>query len=263
MTAALLSAHDVHLAYGDRAVLRGVTFVANPGEVVALVGPNGAGKTSLLRVLAGIVAPARGRVEVTGKRARSVAYLAQAEELPAHWAVREVVELGRLPYVGLWRDATAEDARAVERAMKRTEILDLADRPVDALSGGERQRVALARALAQEPRVLLLDEPTTHLDLRHQVRLFATLRDEASAGMAVVAVMHDLAFAAQADRCVLLAEGTVRADGAPSEALRADVLAQAYGAEIEILHAADGRIAALVARPSTATSAPTSTPKAQ
>jgi iron complex transport system ATP-binding protein len=140
--------------------------------------------------------------------------------------------------------------------MKRTGTTELGDRKVDALSGGERQRVALARALAQEPRVLLLDEPTTHLDLRHQVELFATLREEAATGMAVVAVMHDLGFAAQADRCVLLADGAVRADGAPADALRPEVLAQVYGTEVEILHAADGRIAALVARPSPLTPTP-------
>jgi iron complex transport system ATP-binding protein len=255
----ILSAENVHLAYGERTVVRGVTFAARPGEVVALIGPNGAGKTSLLKVLAGIAVPARGRVVVAGIRARAVAYLAQAEELPPHWTAREVVELGRLPYVGLWRDLGADDERAIERAMKRTGTLDLAEREVDALSGGERQRVALARALAQEPRVLLLDEPTTHLDLRHQVELFATLREEAAAGMAVVAVMHDLAFAAQADRCVLLAEGAVRADGPPAEALRADVLAQVYDTEIEIVRAADGRIAALVARPPNA--AATATPE--
>jgi iron complex transport system ATP-binding protein len=244
----LLSATDVHLAYGDRAVLRGVTFTARQGEVVALVGPNGAGKTTLLKVLAGILAPARGRVDVVQPRARSVAYLAQAEELPAHWTVREIVELGRLPYVGFWRELASEDASAIDRAMARTTTTDLATRTVDALSGGERQRVALARALAQEPRVLLLDEPTTHLDLRHQAELFAALRQEARSGMAVVAVMHDLGFAAQADRCVLLADGVVVAEGAPSDSLRADVLARVFGTDIEVLRTADGRIGALVPR---------------
>jgi iron complex transport system ATP-binding protein len=245
----LLAATDVRLAYGAREVLRGVTFATSPGRVVALIGPNGAGKTSLLKVLAGVVHPTTGRVEVAAPRARHVAYLAQAEELPAHWTVREIVELGRLPYVGAWRDLAPDDERAVARAMDRTATRDLAERRVDALSGGERQRVALARALAQEPRVLLLDEPTTHLDLRHQADLFATLREEAARGMAIVAVMHDLAFAAQADRCVLLAEGTVRADGPPDEALRPETLARVYETPIEILRTADGRIGALVARP--------------
>jgi iron complex transport system ATP-binding protein len=245
----LLSAEEVHLLYADRPVLKGVTFAVRAGEVVALIGPNGAGKTSLLKTLAGLVVPGRGRVQVAATRSRSVAYLAQGEELPAYFTAREVVELGRLPYVGMWRHLGEDDERAITRAMRRTATIELADRKVGALSGGERQRVALARAIAQEPKVLLLDEPTTHLDLRHQVELFASLREEARSGTAVVAVMHDLTFAAQADRCVLLAEGTVRADGPPSDALRPEVLAEVYGTPIEVMRASDGSIAALVARP--------------
>ncbi|MGH7438980.1 MAG: ABC transporter ATP-binding protein [Polyangiaceae bacterium] len=245
----LLSAEDVHLGYGDRAVLRGVTLDVREGEVIALIGPNGAGKTSLLKALAGLVVPGRGRVQVTGPRSHTVAYLAQGEELPPYFTAREVVELGRLPYVGLWGTLGEADERAIARAMERTSTTELAARTVGALSGGERQRVALARAIAQQSRVLLLDEPTTHLDLRHQVDLFAALREEARSGMAVVAVMHDLTFAAQADRCVLLAEGTLRADGPPADALRPEVLADVYGTPIEVMRNSDGAITALVARP--------------
>ncbi len=245
---ALLSAQDVHLSYGARAVLKGVTLAVHPGEVVALIGPNGAGKTTLLKALAGLLAPRAGRVDVGSPRARTVAYLAQSEELPADWTVREVVELGRLPYVGFWGDLTAADEQAATRAMERTATLDLQTRRVGALSGGERQRVALARALAQEPRVLLLDEPATHLDLRHQVDLFAALRDEAARGTAVVAVMHDLSFAAQADRCILLSEGKVRADGPPAEALRSDLLGEVYEIDVELLRTSDGRLVATATR---------------
>jgi iron complex transport system ATP-binding protein len=244
----LLSTDDVHVAYGARTVLHGVTLSVGSGEVVALIGPNGAGKTSLLKALAGLVEPARGRVHAPEPRARNVAYLAQSEELPPHWTVRDVVELGRLPYVGFWRDLAKEDDECVARALERTATSDLATRKVGELSGGERQRVALARAIAQQPRILLLDEPTTHLDLRHQVDLFALLREEAAAGTAVVVVMHDLSFAAQADRCVLLCGGKVRADGPPSAALRLELLAEVYETEIEIFRAADGGIAALAAR---------------
>jgi iron complex transport system ATP-binding protein len=245
---ALLSAHEVHASYGARTVLHGVTFAAQAGEVVALIGPNGAGKSTLLKVLAGIVRPTQGRVDAPEPRPRSIAYLAQSEELPGDWTVRDVVELGRLPFVGFWRDLGPDDRVAVARAMEQTATSELASRHVGELSGGERQRVALARAIAQEPRVLLLDEPTTHLDLRHQVDLFAVLRDRAAARMAVVAVMHDLAFAAHADRCVLLADGRVRADGTPSEALQTDVLGAVYDTDIEIYRGSDGRVAALAAR---------------
>jgi iron complex transport system ATP-binding protein len=245
---AILSAQSLQFAYNGRAVLKGVTLSVGPGEVVALIGPNGAGKTTLLKALAGLLVPRSGRVEVALPRARTVAYLAQSEDLPLEWTVREVVELGRLPYVGFWRDLSAADRRAVARAMDRTATTELAARPVGALSGGERQRVALARALAQEPRVLLLDEPATHLDLRHQVDLFDALREEAAAGIAVVAVMHDLGFAAQADRCVLLSEGTVRADGPPAVALDPDLLGEIYGIHVELLRSSDGRLVATATR---------------
>jgi iron complex transport system ATP-binding protein len=238
----LLSAEDVRFSYGARTVLRGVGLTVRAGEVVALVGPNGAGKTTLLRVLAGLLPAGPGVVRVAAPRARTVAYLPQSELLPHDWTVRELVELGRLPYTGLWRDPGAGDADAVERAMARTGVAELKDRLVGELSGGERQRVALARALAQEPRVLLLDEPATHLDLRHQADLFAVLHEEADRGTASVAVMHDLGFAAQAHRCVLLADGTVRADGPPSVALRAELLTEVYETEVELLHTADGRV---------------------
>ncbi len=239
---ALVSADDLRFAYGKRAILRGVTLAVARGEIVALIGPNGAGKTTLLKTLAGLLVPAGGLVRAPLPRARTVAYLAQSEELPGDWSVREIVQLGRLPYVGLWRRPAAHDEDAVQRAMERTAILGLAARPVGTLSGGERQRVALARALAQEPLVLLLDEPTTHLDLRHQADLFASLRAEAARGVGIVVVMHDLGFAAQTDRCLLLAEGTVRAEGRPADVLRPSLLREVYETEVEVLRAEDGRL---------------------
>ncbi|MDP9150629.1 MAG: ABC transporter ATP-binding protein [Myxococcota bacterium] len=239
---ALLVAEDLVFAYGTRSVLCGVTVEVTAGEMIALVGPNGAGKTTLLKALAGLLNPASGRVRGPTSRARDVAYLAQSEELPTDWSVREVVQLGRLPYTGMWRSPAHGDAQAVRGAMERTATLDLAARRVDSLSGGERQRVALARALAQEPRVLLLDEPTTHLDLRHQVELFEALRAEAKRGVAVVVVMHDLGFAAQADRCVLLVQGKVRAAGTPADVLQRPLLREVYGTDVEVLRALDGRL---------------------
>ncbi len=251
MTAAL-SASDVHFSYGARPALAGVSLAVRPGEIVALVGPNGAGKTTLLKLLAGLLVPGHGVVQVLAPRHRTVAYLAQSEELPSDWSVREVVELGRLPYVGFWRVAAPSDAVAVQRAMERTAILERAGCRIGSLSGGERQRVALARALAQEPRVLLLDEPTTHLDLRHQTELFATLRMEAARGVAVVSVMHDLALAALADRCVMLSEGRVRADARAADVLRSDLLSEVYRTDVEVLRTNDGRLAIMATQPSVA-----------
>ena len=246
----VLAADDVRVSYGARSVLRGVTVAVRAGEITALVGPNGAGKTTLLKVLAGLLAPASGSSRGPAPRARTVAYLAQSAELPADWLVGEVVELGRLPWVGSWRDLGAEDEQAVRVAMDRTGTLGLARRRVGTLSGGERQRVALARALAQTPRVLLLDEPTAHLDVRHQLELFAVLRAEARRGVGVVAVLHDLALGAEADRCVLLCGGAVRADGRPRDVLLPGLLRQVYETDFEVLGTSDGRIVVAPARAS-------------
>ena len=238
----LLDAAHVDFSYGPRRVVCDVTLSLRSGEIVALIGPNGAGKTTVLKLLAGLLIPDVGRIGVSGSRPRTVAYLAQADELPSDWSVREVVELGRLPYVGLFRDLAPHDDRIVRDAMERAKVALLADRLVGTLSGGERQRVTLARALAQEPRVLLLDEPTAHLDLRHRVDLFSTLRAEAARGVGVVAVMHDLTFAAQADACVLLADGRLRAEGRPGDVLRPDLLSPIYETDLALLHAPDGRV---------------------
>jgi iron complex transport system ATP-binding protein len=238
----VLDADHLHFSYGRRAVITDVTLALSPGEIVALIGPNGTGKTTLLKMLAGLLVPSSGRVSTDGPRPETIAYLSQSDELPLDWSVREVVELGRFPYVGLWRDLSPNDEEVVKDAMDRTSVSSLAARLVASLSGGERQRVALARALAQTPRALLLDEPTTHLDLRHQAHLFATLRAEAARGVGVVTVMHDLAFASLADRCVLLADGAIRATGSPADVLRPDLLEQVYGTGVEVIRAHDGRI---------------------
>lgn len=238
----LLSAENIGFGYGSRPVLSDVTLAVAPGEIVALVGPNGAGKTTLLKLLAGLLVPGAGRVRVVGSRPKTVAYLAQSEGLPPDWMVHEVVALGRLPFVGLWRDLRPEDARAVRSAMEQTRVLELAERPVASLSGGEGQRVALARALAQEPRVLLLDEPSAHLDLRHRVDLFETLRAQATRGVGVVAVVHDLSFAAGADRCIVLSGGSVVADGPPAAVLSSKLLSDVYETAVEVLRMADDRI---------------------
>ncbi len=244
-----LQVREISFAYGRAKVLSGVSMSVAAGEIVALIGPNGAGKTTLLKIAAGLLRPAAGSVTVTATRPHAVAYLAQVEPLPDDWTAREIVELGRLPHAGLFRSLSPEDHAAVRSALDRTGLSALADRTLATLSGGERQRVALARALAQEPSVLLLDEPTNHLDPRRQVELFATLRAAARAGMGVVAVVHDLLFASQADRCLLLAGGGIAASGPPSAVLRPETLSAAYGTAMDVLRTEDGRLIALPAVP--------------
>jgi iron complex transport system ATP-binding protein len=237
-----LAAEGVGLRYGGREVLRDVSLALYAGDFACLLGPNGAGKTTLLRILAGALAPTAGRVELPTPAAGRVAYLVQGDVLPPDFFARDVVRLGRLPHRGLWAGPTRADEEAVERAMARTATLAFADRRVGSLSGGERQRVALARALAQEPHVLLLDEPTSHLDVAHRSDLFALLRERAAEGVATLAVVHDVAFAAHAPRAVLLERGRVLADGPTRQVLSAPLLERAFGLRFDALRGDDGRV---------------------
>jgi len=230
---------------GGRRVLDGVSLRARLGEVVGLVGPNGAGKTTLLRACNGSLAPTAGRVEVDGDRvaglsaretARRVATVPQEPSLGFDFPVREAVAMGRTAHVPRFGRRGPDDRAAVDRALDRAAVTDLADRPVTELSGGERARVSLARALAQAAPVLLLDEPTANLDVGHQVRTLSLVRGLAGDdGRAVVAAVHDLDLAARfCDRLVLLADGSVRAAGDPGAVLAPDALADAFGVRTRV-----------------------------
>jgi ABC-type cobalamin/Fe3+-siderophores transport system ATPase subunit len=238
----VLEAEDVHLDRGGRAILRGVSFALFPGEAVALVGPNAAGKSTLLRVLTGLLPRARGRVRLGGRAleawsrtavARQVALVLPESEESTALAVADRVALGRYPYRGPFRPLLSEDRAAVERALRQTGIEGLGRRRLATLSAGERQLAGLARGLAQEPRVLLLDEPAAHLDVGHQLRLFRVLDEIRACGVAVLAVVHDLARAAQwSERLVVLDRGAVAAEGSPAEVLESDACMRAFGVRI-------------------------------
>lgn len=221
-----LQADGLRLALGGRAVVDGVSLALRAGEWAALVGPNGAGKSSLLSLLAGLRAPDAGRVTLAGRpladwparaRAQRLAWLSQQGESDGEISALDVVRLGRLPQQGLFGAPTAHDEAVVRAAMAETECEAFAARRLNALSGGECQRVLLARALAVEAPVLLLDEPTTHLDAPHQRALVRSLARRARAGAAVAAVLHDLNLALAADRLLVMARGRLVADGAPAE----------------------------------------------
>jgi iron complex transport system ATP-binding protein len=242
----LLSLEAVTAGYGRRTVLRSLSLALDEGERVALVGPNGAGKTTLLRVAGGVLRPASGRVVAQGRdlaatppRQAALAVSGVAQDEPAEFAftVRESVALGRVARLRPWTAAAEEDRAAVEDALGRLDLREVADRPVPTLSGGERRRVALARCLAQDARVLLLDEPTAHLDLGHEVALLSLLRSLArERGKAVLAALHDLNLASLfADRVVLLVAGSVVAQGPPSEVLTAERVEAALGARAAVL----------------------------
>lgn len=245
-TETALSGTDLRLGYGGGTVIDGACITLTPGLVTALVGPNGSGKSTLLRALARLHKPEAGAVRLGDGTpaadlpardfARQVTLLAQSRPTPTGVRVRDVVGYGRHPYRGRWRAADPGGEPAIARAMELTGVAAMADRAVDELSGGELQRVWLATCLAQDTGVLLLDEPTTFLDLRYQVELLELVRDLADQHeVAVGVVLHDLNQAAEiADRVVLVHAGRVRADGTPAEALTEDLLTQAYGIRIEV-----------------------------
>jgi iron complex transport system ATP-binding protein len=191
-------------------------LTVNPGELLGVLGPNGAGKSTLLRVLSGTLAPASGTARLFGRPlislarrevARDLAVVAQQEEVAFGYTAFDVVMMGRSVHQEGWMRARDSDLAIARRAMERCDVQALAERPVNDLSGGEQKRVALARALAQTPRVLLLDEPTAFLDIRHQIALFDLLAEEVAQGLACVVVMHDLNLAAQYASRVALAKG--------------------------------------------------------
>lgn len=239
-------------ATGWRRVLTGIRMEVARGERLAVVGPNGSGKTTLLGVMAGTVAPAAGTVTLAGRglpawsrteMARSVAVLPQSLELPAGFRVAEVVAMGRTPHARRWLGWDEDDRRAVAEALRDADAADLADRPVTELSGGERQRVLVALALAQEPSLLLMDEPTTHMDVAHAAALLGALATlQRVRDLTVVAVLHDLVLAgAWARRVVVLDGGRIAADGPPATALSAEVARQAYGVPMETVVTGAGR----------------------
>ncbi|NGO70460.1 heme ABC transporter ATP-binding protein [Streptomyces boncukensis] len=240
---ALAEARDVSVRLGARTVVHGANLTVRPGEVLALVGPNGAGKSTLLAALAGDLPLIAGELRVADRPLSSWtprelatlrAVLPQSTTLAFPFTVEEVVRMGRTPWAGT--PAEDGDEAAVADALRATEADGFAARPFSALSGGERARVALARVLAQRTPLLLLDEPTAALDLRHQELVLRLCRDRAASGAGVAVVLHDLGLAAAyADRVAVLHEGRVAACGPPAEVLEAELLTRVYRQPVEIV----------------------------
>jgi len=245
-----LLADGLTLKLGGRAVVDGVSLALRAGEWAAIVGPNGAGKSTLLTLLSGLRRPDAGAVRLFGEplrrwpvreRASRLAWLAQQGDAEGEIAAIDVVRLGRLPRLGLFGAAGPDDEAAVAAAMAETECTHLASRRLGELSGGERQRVLLARALAVGAPVLLLDEPTSHLDAPHQRALLNTLRTRAAGGAAVLAVLHDLTQALAADRVLVMADARLHADGPPGDARLHAAIERVFGGAVRIVPvAADG-----------------------
>ena len=237
-----LGVGDLSVTLGATLALDRVTFDTAPGWT-AIVGPNGAGKSTLLRVLAGLQAPDSGSATLARRalrdwparaRGTQIAWLAQQQEATGELTVRETVHLGRLPHLGLFGTPTAQDEAAVDQAMADTECSAWQHRRLNELSGGERQRVLLARALAVMAPVLLLDEPTTHLDPPHQVALVRLLQQQAQRGRTVISVLHDLPLALRADRLVVMARGRIQVQGGRNDPAVHASLVEVFGGAIRI-----------------------------
>ncbi len=241
----LLEVDHLTVAYGVRVALREVSLSLAGGELLGLVGPNGSGKTTLIRAVTGAVPPLAGRVRIAGRDAarlpvaqvaRLIAVVPQNPQLPEAFTALDAVLMGRTPHLRLLQAEGPVDLEAAQRAMLATDTWALAGRPIAELSGGERQRVVVARALAQEAPVLLLDEPTAHLDIGHQAAVLALMRTLCRAeGKAVLAAVHDLTLAAQfCDRLLMLHQGQVVAQGAAADVLLPELLERVYQAQVHV-----------------------------
>jgi ABC-type cobalamin/Fe3+-siderophores transport system ATPase subunit len=248
----IFAARDIAVRYrpGAPLALHGVNCQVATSQLVAVVGPNGSGKTTLLRALLGMVPLEQGVVLVEGRPvgqwprrllARTVGVVAQQEEALFPLRVADAVMMGRYAHLGALSSPGPRDRAAVERALKRCDITDLADRPVDSLSGGEWKRVRVARALAQEPQALVLDEPTASLDIRHEMELFELIRELVEGGLAGLVITHHLNLAARfAHRIILLSRGELVAEGAPAEVLNRETLTRTFEWPLAITSWLDG-----------------------
>ena len=240
-----LQLQDVSLSYGDTAVLQALSLAIEPGAFTAIVGPNGCGKSTLLRVLGGAQAPTQGQARLDGANlatlrrkavARRLAYLPQNPVAPEMISVRDLVSRGRYPHQTLLRQWSPADALAVDAALADTDLTALADHPVHTLSGGQRQRAWLALVLAQDAGIMLLDEPTTFLDIRHQIDLLELCARLHLAGRTLVVVLHDLNLAFRyASRVVMMRSGRVQAQGDVREVVTEESMRQVFDLDCRVL----------------------------
>ena len=242
----MLKIQNLFVSYGQRKILHDVSLDVQSGEVLALIGPNGAGKSTLIRAASGVIPIQHGNVRTNGddfhsltsmRRAKYLAVVPQAVSLPPAFTVWETVLMGRTPHLGFLGQTSFHDEEIARHALKRVNAENLSDRRVGELSGGEAQRILLARALCQSTPILLLDEPTAHLDLQYQISLLELIHDLAHHdNLAVLIALHDLNLAARyADRIALMVAGEIKADGEPRAVLTPELISEAYCLPVQVV----------------------------
>lgn len=241
----ILQAQQLDIGYGATRIVQDLSFSPPPGKVTALIGPNGCGKSTLLKAFARILTPQSGSLSLDGKAyrdlsardlARKVAFLPQVLPIPEGVSVRQLVAYGRSPHNSLWGRLSGADQHSVEQALQRMELETLAHRPLSDLSGGQRQRAWLAMILAQDAAIVLLDEPTTYLDISHQVELLDLMRALSAEGKTVITVLHDINQACRyADHLAVMKAGRLVASGAPGDVLNAELVCRVFDVQVQIM----------------------------
>jgi len=242
----MLKIQNLSVYYAQRQILNNINLEVNSGEVVALIGPNGAGKSTLIRSVSGIIPIRKGRVEANGKditllepmqRAREIAVVPQAVSLPPAFTAWETVLLGRTPYLNFLGQTSVKDEAIARQALEQVDAIHLAEHRMDEMSGGEQQRVLLARALAQDTSILLMDEPTAHLDIRHQIDLLKLVTQQVKEkNLTVLVALHDLNLAALfADRIAIVQNGVLCVAGTPQETLTTEILNSIYNVPVHVV----------------------------
>ncbi|QHF45807.1 ferric citrate ABC transporter ATP-binding protein FecE [Pseudomonas sp. S35] len=242
----ILQANQLDIGYGGTPIVQGLSFAPPAGKVTALIGPNGCGKSTLLKAFARILKPTQGELTLDGQAysalsarqlARHIAFLPQVLPVPEGVSVRQLVAYGRSPHNSLWGRLSGNDQSHVTQAMQRLELDNLADRALADLSGGQRQRAWLAMVLAQNAPVVLLDEPTTYLDISHQVELMDLMCELAAEGKTVITVLHDINQACRyAEHLAVMHGGRLVADGAPGEVISAQLMREVFEVQVQIIN---------------------------
>jgi len=254
-----LKAEGMVVRYGHRPVLHDLSFELSRNGFLGIIGPNGSGKTTLLRAVSGAIPLGGGRVEVAGRQitrikprrlSRILAFVPQSLSIPVAFTVRELVAMGRIPYLSGWSRFSSRDREVVEEVMRRMDVTSLASRAVNELSAGEQQRALVAMALAQEPEILLLDEPTAYLDIQHAWKLMELICELNTSGrVAVLITLHDLALAAEfCGQLLLLEKGTIASSGPAAAVLQSEILSRVYAHPIQVRKTEDDRMLILPQR---------------